>query len=262
MAGASSPSPRSLIDLAAAGLVHELRSPLQYVGDGLDFAREAIAGLVAVVAAYQRHHAALPAAAAAEVATVAAAVDLEFALREVGPALAACADGVEHLGRLLHGIRDLAHPGGELGPVDVGEVVHRALTLTRRQVVASAELVVSLAPELPPVRGAALDLERVVINLVINAAQAVAATGRRGHIAVATARAPAGVVITVADTGGGIPAAIRDRVFEPFVTTKPVGQGCGLGLALARAVVVGQHRGTLTFTCDDAGTTFVVTLPA
>jgi signal transduction histidine kinase len=98
--------------------------------------------------------------------------------------------------------------------------------------------------------------------LVVNAAHAIADTGRRGCIRVRTAHEGDSVVVAIGDTGTGIPEAIRERLFEPFFTTKEVGRGTGQGLALARTIVVERHGGTLTFeTTVGEGTTFFVRLP-
>jgi len=103
------------------------------------------------------------------------------------------------------------------------------------------------------------------VNLLVNAGHAItsAVTGaERGLIRVATRQEGDDIVITIADTGGGIPEAIRERVFEPFFTTKEVGKGTGQGLALARTTVVDRHRGQLTLdSTEGEGTSFSIRLP-
>jgi signal transduction histidine kinase len=102
----------------------------------------------------------------------------------------------------------------------------------------------------------------VFLNMLVNSAHAISDTGTRGTIKIATRLEGEHVEITISDTGVGIPAEILSRMYEPFFTTKPVGQGTGQGLYIAYQVVVGKHGGTLT--CDSAvgvGTTFRITLP-
>jgi signal transduction histidine kinase len=111
------------------------------------------------------------------------------------------------------------------------------------------------------------DLNQVFLNLIVNAAHAIAArpdaSTTRGRIRVTSRPEADGVRIDVADSGTGIDEAIRDRIFEPFFTTKDVGTGSGQGLAIARSIVVERHGGTLTFeTVPGTGTTFTVWLPA
>jgi signal transduction histidine kinase len=111
---------------------------------------------------------------------------------------------------------------------------------------------------LPPVPAYASELNQVWTNLIDNAVDAM---GGRGELRLRTARDGDAVVVEVTDQGSGIPEEIRDRVFEPFVTTKPAGSGSGLGLDNARRIVERRHRGSLSFTTGPDGTTFTVRLP-
>jgi signal transduction histidine kinase len=110
------------------------------------------------------------------------------------------------------------------------------------------------------------DLNQVFLNLLVNAAHAigdvVGASGARGTIRVKTAVVEDRVVISVSDSGTGIPEHVRPHIFDHFFTTKEVGKGTGQGLALARAVIVDKHQGTLTFDTEAGkGTTFHIGLP-
>ncbi len=251
-----------LVGQLAASLAHEVATPLQFVGDGLDFARDAVAQLAAVIAAYRAHHAALPAEAAAAVDAVIAAAELDYYLAEAPAAIAASIAGLAHVTEVIRTIRAAAHPRRPPPePVALAPLVARAITWARPRLTGHAEVAVSLPPDLPAVAAYPAELERVFVNLLTNAGDAIAAHTGRGAIAIRAIADAATVTVEVADTGGGIAPAIRGRVFEPDVTTKSVGLGSGLGLALARALVVDLHRGELGFRCDDVGTTFAVTLP-
>jgi len=105
-----------------------------------------------------------------------------------------------------------------------------------------------------------------VLNLVVNSAHAIAdfvkKSGGRGKITVKTSVEPEHVLVSITDTGGGIPEDIRVRIFDPFFTTKEVGRGTGQGLSIARNVIVKGHGGQLDFTTEmGKGTTFHVRLP-
>ncbi len=116
--------------------------------------------------------------------------------------------------------------------------------------------------EVGRVRGYAGQLNQVFMNLLTNAAQALGEQDRGGVIRIETARAGDKVVITVADTGPGIPPEILPRIFDPFFTTKDVGQGSGLGLSIVHGIVE-RHGGTISVDSRPGrGTTFTVTLPA
>jgi signal transduction histidine kinase len=111
------------------------------------------------------------------------------------------------------------------------------------------------------------DVNQVMLNLIINAADAIServknGESERGLITVCTRREGDSVEIRVSDTGSGIPEAVQSKIFDPFFTTKGVGKGTGQGLAIAHAIVVQKHQGTIQFeTKSGVGTTFVIRLP-
>jgi signal transduction histidine kinase len=155
-------------------------------------------------------------------------------------------------------------PEGE-ARVDLNHAIRSTLTIARNEYKYVADLETDLAP-LPPVLCHAGDLNQAVLNLVVNAAHAIAdavkGSDRKGRIRVRTRVEGDSVVISVEDDGTGIPDAVRGRVFEPFFTTKECRARTGQGLAIARAVVVGKHGGEITFeTAPGKGTTFFVRLP-
>jgi signal transduction histidine kinase len=110
------------------------------------------------------------------------------------------------------------------------------------------------------------DMNQVFLNLIVNAAHAiedrVGDSGQRGAITIRTRRDGEHVIVSIADTGNGIPAEVAGRIFDPFFTTKDVGRGTGQGLAIARTMVVERHGGALTFETEPGrGTTFHVRVP-
>jgi signal transduction histidine kinase len=119
--------------------------------------------------------------------------------------------------------------------------------------------------DVPEVECHIAELNQVFLQLIINAAHAIAevhVSPARGAIRIRSWCDDEAVFVSVSDNGSGIPEPIRTRVFEPFFTTKPVGRGTGQGLAIARSIVVDRHGGSLTFeTTTGRGTTFLVRLP-
>jgi signal transduction histidine kinase len=130
-----------------------------------------------------------------------------------------------------------------------------------------AEVVTELDPALPPVSVFAGEFNQVILNLLVNAAHAIAdflgpGSRSKGTITVSTRRDQGWVEVRVRDTGTGIPENIRHRIFEPFFTTKAVGRGTGQGLALAHSVIVERHHGELSFESETGrGTCFIIRLP-
>jgi len=148
-------------------------------------------------------------------------------------------------------------------PVAVGEVLARTVTLLRNQLIQlHAEPVLEVADGLPEVLASPNQLQQVFVNLINNAAQAIAATGRPGTVTVRARVWLDGVAVDVADTGPGVPPEISQRIFEPFFTTKREGEGTGLGLSICQGIVK-EHGGRLSLqSTGRPGATFTVELPA
>jgi PAS domain S-box-containing protein len=153
----------------------------------------------------------------------------------------------------------------ERGPAAINDIVAAALDIAGYAIrTSSIDVKLDLAPEIPLINADADQLHQVLLNLIVNAQQCLQDRPLPRRIEVASRFDPQGDVvrITVADNGPGIPASLRARVFEPYFTTKPVGVGLGVGLAVSLGIVE-AHGGTLTVDCPPAGgATFTVTLPA
>jgi PAS domain S-box-containing protein len=239
----------------AAGVAHELNTPIQFIGDNVDFLGDIAAQLLAVTAG----------ASGNGDAPAAGGLDLEYLAAEIPEAVRQTRDGVHRVATIVQALKSFAHPDtrGQV-PADINKALTDTLTVARSELRAIGCVDTDLG-QLPPVTCSVGDLNQVFLNLLINAADAVAENqgpGIPGRITVRSRRNGDSVVIEISDTGPGIPDELRDRVFEPFFTTKPVGQGTGQGLALARNIIVDRHGGTIGYTSiPGQGTTFTVTLP-
>ena len=148
---------------------------------------------------------------------------------------------------------------GDIADVDVREGLETTLALFAHRVrERGVALAREYAPALPRVAGSATELNQVWANLIANA---IDAAGERGHVTVRTSLEGVVVVVEVTDDGPGVPAAIQDRIWEPFFTTKPVGHGTGLGLDISRRIIE-EHGGEITLASVPGKTTFTVRLPA
>jgi signal transduction histidine kinase len=253
----------------AAGIAHEINTPVQFVGDSASFLEQAFSDMLAYVSSCEDALARLgPAdpAARGAMATRREELDIAFAQEEAPKAIRRILDGVARVAKIVSAMKSYAHPGGtEKSPSDL----NRALEAT--VVVATAEwkhvaTVVTELGQLPMVPCRLGELNQVFLNLLVNAAHAIAdKTSRgddKGRITIRTYLEGDRAVVAIADDGPGIPSEIRHHIFEPFFTTKEVGRGTGQGLTIARRVVVEQHGGQLDFTSEvGKGTTFFVRLP-
>ncbi len=247
----------------AAGIAHEINTPIQFIGDNLRFIMDSYAGRSRLVQAYQ---AGLRPESLEAIRELEQEVDADFIAREVPLAFAQTLEGVNRVATIVRAMKAFGHPGSEeKSPADLNEAVRNTLVVTGNATKHVAEVSTSLG-DVPAVWCHPGDVNQVLVNLVVNAshavADAVAETGRLGRIEVRTRLEGEVAVIEVSDTGGGISPDIADRVFEPFFTTKEVGRGTGQGLALCYSLVVDRHGGTIEFDSrPGSGTTFTVRLP-
>jgi PAS domain S-box-containing protein len=254
----------------ASGIAHEINTPIQYVSDSVHFLRSGVADLEAVLSTYRTALNRLRdgVALADVLATVTVAEkerDLEFVTIEIPKAFDATLQGVDRVAGLVRAMKEFAHPdSGEQSPADINRAVETTLTIARNEYKYSASVETQFG-ELPPVTCNIGELNQVFLNLIVNAAHAIAQSGKdadSGRIKVTTSSVDDFVEINVADNGCGIAPQDLEVIFDPFFTTKEVGEGTGQGLAIARAIVCEKHRGELTVASELAvGTCFTVRLP-
>ncbi len=256
----------------AAGIAHELNTPAQFVSDSIGFLADAVGEVMRLIGTYQRalgvlnQQSVISPALLLELEEAEQAADLSFLTENVPPAFDRVHEGIKRIANIVMAMKEFAHPDlKEKSPSDLNRALRATVTIARNEYKYVADLDLDLG-ELPSVTCHVSELNQVFLNLLVNAAHAISdavgSTGKRGAIRVKTRQVGEQVRIDVSDTGCGIPEAIRDRVFDPFFTTKGVGRGSGQGLAIARAIVVGKHGGTLTFeSVMDRGTTFTIHLP-
>ena len=257
----------------AAGIAHEVNTPNQYIGDNIRFLKKSFHHFEKLLRQHEQLLRAIKDNAptpdlVAEIDETSRSCDLNFLIEETPRAIEQSLEGVNSVTRIVRAMRDFSHPGtGEKIPTDLNEAVETTLVVSANEWKYVANMVKDLQPDLPQVPCLPGELNQVVLNLVVNAAHAIAGvvgdgSHGKGTITVSTRRCGDWAEINVRDTGTGIPEPIRDKVFDPFFTTRPVGKGTGQGLAIARSVIVSRHGGTITFqTQMGVGTVFTVRLP-
>jgi PAS domain S-box-containing protein len=253
----------------AAGIAHEVNTPVQFVGDNLQFLDDAFDSLVTLLGKYRTSlspDSQIKTWAERQAFLSSAEVDgeAEFYEQEIPKAVAEAREGAQRIASIVRAMKAFGHPdAAEQQATDLNEAVRNTVIVARNEYKYIADVELDLG-ELPAVVCHAGDVNQALLNLIVNSAHAihdvVGDSGERGRITVRTAIDDDAVVITVTDSGPGIPESIRHRVFEPFFTTKEVGRGTGQGLALVRAVA-DRHRGQVSFDTGEAGTTFHLRLP-
>ncbi len=254
----------------AAGIAHEINTPIQYIGDNLRYVETALPKLGQGIAAARMlsgRAATTPelAAAAAEFDEALVRSKLDRIIAELPGAVQESLDGIGQIARIVLSMKEFSHPGTTAKTsTDINRAIESTLTVSRNGWKHVAKVERDFDPALPPVLCHAGEMNQVFLNLVINAAHAIEASGKPqpGRIAVTTRRDGEWVEIRVADNGTGVPLAIRDRIFDPFFTTKAVGKGTGQGLAICRDVVTVKHGGSIDVAgTEGEGAVFIVRLP-
>jgi signal transduction histidine kinase len=254
----------------AAGVAHEINTPVQFIGDSTRFLGDVLGDLMGLLEEYQQLRSECAgdprfATRCQELLELEDDVDLELMRAEAPAAVTRTIGGVERVSRIVAALKQFAHPSaGTVSPIDLNQIIETTLVVARNEYRYVADVTTELG-DIRPVIGDAGDLSQVVLNLVVNAAHAIAdrGDGQQGAIRIRTSESDQGVELSISDTGTGIPDAIIERVFDPFFTTKEVGRGTGQGLAIVRSIVVERHHGSVDIATEPGvGTTFTIRFPS
>lgn len=255
----------------AAGIAHEINTPIQYVAGNLGFVLTAFEKVQIVLDSYAALHRAANLREnldriAADVTLALETTQLDFLLEEVPQAIADSQEGMERVATIVRAMKQFSHPDiVEMKAVDINEAIKNTVVVARNEWKYDSELHLELAEDLPHVFCVPGDFNQAVLNVLVNAAHAnadmVSKRGGKGSIAISTALSGESVEIRISDTGSGIPKNIQDKIFNPFFTTKEVGRGTGQGLAITHSIV-DKHGGSIFFeSTPGQGTTFVLLFP-
>ncbi len=242
----------------AAGVAHEVNNPIGFVNSNLGTLKDYTADLLNLLQLYEALEPELSPASRERLAAAKAQADLAFVRDDMVTLIAESIEGTGRVRRIVQDLRDFSRPGdAQWQMVDVHQGLESTLNVVANEIKYKADVVRDYGT-LPAIECLPQQLNQVFLNLLVNAAQAIAL---RGTITVRTRTEGDHVTISVQDSGSGIPADIRERIFDPFFTTKPVGKGTGLGLSVTYGIVE-KHGGRIEL--DSAcglGTTFTVRLP-
>lgn len=257
----------------ASGIAHEINTPAQFVSDNTRFLQKAFPKLQQIMTVHGKLLEAIrtgPVASEllAEAEEITRKAKIDFLLEQVPEAIADSLEGLERVTNIVRAMKDFSHPGQqEMCAADLNHAIKSTITVARNEWKYVADMEMDLDPSLPPVPCSLGDFNQVILNLVVNAAHAIADVvgdggDGKGTITVSTRNDGDHVEVRVHDTGTGIPQENRHRIFEHFFTTKQVGKGTGQGLAIARSVIVDKHGGQIAFETETGkGTTFIIRLP-
>jgi PAS domain S-box-containing protein len=257
----------------AAGIAHEINTPTQYVSYNTRFLQEQFEQLNPLFDRYRAlfeaaKDGAVPDDLINEIDALNENIDLDFMREEIPSAIKQSLEGLERVSEIVRAMKEFSHPGSEEKTlIDINKAIESTITVARNEWKYVAEIETHLEHDMPLVPCLPKDFNQVILNIIINAAHAIAnvidgESNQKGTISVSTGHSDGWAEVRIKDSGCGIPEAHRSRIFDPFFTTKEVGRGTGQGLAISHSVVTEKHGGTLNFETEEGkGTTFIIRLP-
>ncbi|MDQ6992626.1 MAG: PAS domain S-box protein [Mariprofundus sp.] len=254
----------------AAGIAHEINTPLQYVGDNLKFLKDSFAQLHTLIYFYReiiKPQMLADEALKEKVTALEEEGDLAFLLTDIPLALAQSMDGIGKATTIVQALKTFAHPDEQaFTPIDINQLLENSIAISKNAWKHIAEIKLELAADLPKLLCLS-EINQVFLNLIINAAQAIEERtdfqrAEKGVIKISTKRCGDLLEIIFTDNGVGIPASLINKVFDQFFTTKAVGKGTGQGLSISYNIVVRKLGGTIHIESEEGfGSSFIIQLP-
>jgi two-component system NtrC family sensor kinase len=251
----------------AAGIAHEINTPTQYVGDNVRFLGDAFEGIQACFSKLAASIALDGEAPCSSLKPHLEQADLVYLCEEIPKAIAQSLEGIQRIAKIVGAMKEFSHPGQERTPTDINRAIANTITVATNEWKYIAKMQTDLDASLPAVPVVPGEFNQVILNIIVNAAHAIADARkddsmRMGTIRITTRQVGECAQIEISDDGCGMPEHVRQRIFDPFFTTKPVGKGTGQGLSISHNVIVKKHRGSITVHSEPGrGTTFTIRLP-
>lgn len=246
----------------AAGIAHEINTPTQYIGDNTRFVKDAFAGVLGLLDRVRSN----PPPTPEELEAAWEAADAEYLRAEIPRAIEQSLEGISRVAGIVRAMRDFSHPATERMPHDLNRAIQSTLAVATNEWKYVADVVTDFDPALPRVPVMPGEFNQMILNMVVNAAHAIAAargaaSSGKGRITITTSLGGNHAVITIADNGCGMTTEVQKRIFEPFFTTKGVGEGTGQGLAITHGFIA-RHGGTIGVqSAPGCGALFTIRLP-
>ena len=256
----------------AAGIAHEINTPIQYIGSNIEFLLEAFKDLESILDKLEELKLVSD---KKKVETIISKIkeeienaDISYLKTEIPESLNQSNEGVAHISKTIRAMKHFVHPGqNDKKYFNIKSLINNAINLSRNEWKYSADMELKSKGDIPEIFCLGHEMGQVFLNLIINAAHSIKEKNKeegnkKGKIIITIINKKKIIEIRVRDTGNGIPEKNRNRIFEPFFTTKPPGSGTGQGLSMVYTIIVVEHKGSIKFETElGKGTTFIISLP-
>jgi two-component system NtrC family sensor kinase len=234
----------------AAGIAHEINTPLQYLTDNTMFIKDSFLQFIPIIDKIVKFN-------------IAGSFDLENIKELIPTSIEESISGLKVVREIVAAMKNFSHPGkADKQYADINKAINSTVTITRNVWKYTSEVKTNLDEKLPKVKCHLGDINQVILNMITNASDAIGEEGAKGVIEISTSVEGDFVLIKISDTGGGIPEELKEKIFQPFFTTKDVGKGTGQGLAISYDIIINKHHGSIDIdTKKGIGTTFIIKLP-
>jgi two-component system, NtrC family, sensor kinase len=265
------------IGTLAAGIAHEINTPLQYLHDNTLFIKDSLSSIFKafdeakkIVGSCNMENPAEIEKKFTRMKEIFNNENLNYLTTEIPAAIGENENGIQIVRKIVMAMKNFSHPGMKtMQKADINEAIRSTITITKNVWKYSAEIETGFAEKLPEVTCHIADINQVFLNMITNSCDAIAEKNEKngnsdtpGKIKVRTYCDEDFVHIEITDDGNGIPQAVIDKIFQPFFTTKQVGKGTGQGLALSYDIIVNKHNGKISVESEPGeGTKFTVSLP-
>lgn len=256
----------------AAGIAHEINTPLQYINDNSSFLRDAFSSIQNFLSALEEN---LHKATCKEseqfklfIQNLKNQFDLDYIVSEIPRAIEQSQVGIDRVTKIVRAMKDFAHPGSkEKAYYDINHGINVTVTISKNEWKYNADIELNLDETLPDVYCLQDELNQVILNMIINSSHAIEEkfgkeSGKKGLIKIETKKQNDFAIIKISDNGKGIKPENINKIFDPFFTTKQVGKGTGQGLAISHDIIVNKHGGQIYVESNyGIGTTFTIIIP-
>ncbi|MFA6596800.1 MAG: PAS domain S-box protein [Ignavibacteriaceae bacterium] len=257
----------------AAGIAHEINTPMQYISDNTNFLKDAFESFKTLLTSI--NESVKDSAAFQDFVQIIKAIrkiqedfDIPYFISEIPSAIEQTQVGIERVSKIISAMKDFAHPEQkEKTYSDLNHGIQVTVAISKNEWKYVADLEMNLDPTLPAISCIPDEINQVILNLIINSVHAIQLSeekdaGTKGKIVIETKHDDKNVEFRISDTGTGIKPEFLGKIFDPFFTTKEVGKGTGQGLSIAHDIIVNNHKGSITVeSYYGKGATFIIQLP-